>query len=43
VSGSYLTKVWLGRHWRYLHTRHRFGLRTFARFGIVSYRRRGEL
>jgi hypothetical protein len=38
----YLTKLWIGRHWRYLHTRHAYAFRTFKQFGIVSYTRKRE-
>jgi hypothetical protein len=35
----YLTKLWWGRRYIYVRTRRRYRLRTFDRFGIVSYKR----
>lgn len=36
----WLTKIWLGRHWRYVHTKHKYRLLGKSRrWGIVSYKR----
>lgn len=40
MKKPWLTKVWLGRHWRYVHTTRRYWLLgKRKRWGITSYRR----
>jgi hypothetical protein len=43
-TGSFLTKFWIGRHWWYIDTNHRFSYheaRVLGRYvGIVSYKKR---
>lgn len=36
----WLTKVWIGRHWRYIHTRRRYWMLGHRlRWGVASYKR----
>jgi hypothetical protein len=38
LSREYVTKIWIGRHWRYVRTRRKYVFRTWRKLGVVSYR-----
>lgn len=35
----YLTKVWVGRRWKYFHTKRRYDFAVKRKIGVISYLR----